>query len=56
MPMRLATEEYRFAAGQIYNLEASKFIRGGSGPAGAHNDIAGPEIAHAIWEASLPPA
>jgi len=38
MPMRLATEEYRFAAGQIYNLEASKFIRGGSGPAGAHND------------------
>jgi hypothetical protein len=56
MPMRRAGEEYQFAAGQVYNLEASAFIRNGDGPAGAHNDIAGPEVAHAIWQASLPSA
>jgi pimeloyl-ACP methyl ester carboxylesterase len=55
-PMRPETEEYRFAAGGIYNLEASKFIVNGRGAAGAHNDIAGAEVAHAIWEASLPTA
>jgi hypothetical protein len=54
--MRRAGEEYQFAAGQVYNLEASAFIRNGDGPAGAHNDIAGPEVAHAIWQASLPSA
>jgi hypothetical protein len=56
MPMRAATEDYGFALGQIYNLEASQFVRTGSGPAGAHNDIAGPEVAHAIWQAALPVA
>ena len=54
LPMRPATQAYQFAAGGIYNLEASKFIRSGGGASGAHNDIAGPEVAHAIWEASLP--
>lgn len=54
IPMRPAGEEYRFRAGEIYNLEASQFVRNGSGPAGAHNDIAGPEVAHAIWQASFP--
>jgi pimeloyl-ACP methyl ester carboxylesterase len=56
LPMRSATDDYRFAAGGIYNLQASEFIRNGGGAAGAHNDIAGPEVAHAIWEASLPAA
>jgi pimeloyl-ACP methyl ester carboxylesterase len=52
--MRPTTEEYRFAAGGIYNLDAKHFICKGGGAAGAHDDIAGPEVAHAIWEASLP--
>jgi hypothetical protein len=52
LPMRAAGEEYKFVSRQVYNLDASEFIRNGSGAVGAHNDIAGP--AHAIWEASLP--
>ena len=56
MPMRAANDDYGFVAGQIYNLEASQFIRIGSGPAGAHNDISGREVAHAIWQAALPVA
>jgi len=54
MPMRAATEDYGFCAGWIYNLEASQFVRSGAGPAGAHNDIDGPEVAHAIWQAAMP--
>lgn len=44
----------RNGAGRLFNLEASGFIRGGAGASGAHNEIDGPEVAHAIWQASLP--
>ncbi len=42
---------YSFEPGKIYNLESSQFIREGSGPSGAHSDIAHPEVAHAFWQA-----
>jgi hypothetical protein len=45
------TSAYDFEPGRIYNLEASDVIRNGSGPSGAHSDIAHPEVAHAYWEA-----
>jgi hypothetical protein len=47
-----AAHEYGFEAGTIYNLEGSGFIRKGDGASGAHNDIDGPEVAHAIWQAA----
>lgn len=51
-PMLPVGEAYDFRPGRIYNLEASQFIAKGSGSAGAHNDIAGPEVAHALWQAA----
>jgi hypothetical protein len=48
-----ADGEYKFEGGRIYNLEASKFICKGEGSSGAHSDIAGPEVAHAIWQAAF---
>lgn len=42
---------YSFEKGKIYNLESSHVINVGRGPAGAHSDIAKPEVAHAFWEA-----
>lgn len=45
--------EYGFNAGHIYNIDASTVIRHGSGPSGAHSDIANPEIAHLFWQAAL---
>jgi len=53
-PMLPATDAYGFAPKTVYNLESSEFIRDGDGPSGAHSDIAGPEVAHAIWQAALP--
>jgi hypothetical protein len=46
---------YPFEAGKIYNLESSEFICDMSGGilAGAHSDIAKPEVAHAMWSAAL---
>lgn len=45
---------YEFEAGRVYNLEASAFICKKSGLfEGAHSDIAGPEVANAIRQASL---
>ena len=51
--MRPGSEPYGFACSKVYNLEASKFICKMEGTPGAHNDIGGPEVAHAIWEAAL---
>jgi len=51
--MRSASEEYGFECGRVYNLEASEFICKMEGASGAHNDISGAEVAHAIWEAAL---
>jgi hypothetical protein len=48
-----ADQDYEFAAGKVYNLESSEFICHGAGPGGAHGDITGPEVAHAIWQAAL---
>jgi hypothetical protein len=45
------TDAYNFEAGKLYNLESSRFIRNGGGLSGAHSDIDGPQVAHAIWEA-----
>lgn len=47
------TVEYGFAAGKIYNLESSKYICKMDGASGAHSDIDGPQVAHAIWQAAL---
>jgi hypothetical protein len=48
-----ANQNYAFEAMRIYNLESSQFIRKGGGLSGAHSDICGPEVAHAIWQAAL---
>jgi hypothetical protein len=51
--MLSANQDYGFEARRVYNLESSQFIRRGGGLSGAHNDISGPEVAHAIWQAAL---
>ena len=51
MPMCEVTDGYGFRPGCVYNLESSRFIAQGRGPAGAHSDICHPEVAHAVWEA-----
>lgn len=51
--LRAADEPYDFECGKIYNLEASTFISKMEGTSGAHNDIGGAEVAHAIWEAAF---
>jgi hypothetical protein len=53
LPMLPADGEYDFAPGHVYNLEASTYIAKKEGASGAHSDIAGPEVAHAIWAAAL---
>jgi hypothetical protein len=53
MEMQNTTYNYGFAPGRVYNLEASKVIRNGGPPSGAHSDIAHPEVAHAMWQAVL---
>jgi hypothetical protein len=45
--------DYGFASGKIHNLESSKYIAKKEGASGAHSDIAGPQVAHAIWQAAL---
>jgi hypothetical protein len=45
-------QPYGFEPGKIYNLDGSQWIRQLDGPSGAHNDIAHPQVAHAIWEAA----
>jgi hypothetical protein len=51
--MKSVTDKYDFQPFAIYNLEASKVIKDGAGIAGAHSDIAHPEVAHALWAAAL---
>lgn len=53
MQMLDSDGRYSFAKSHIYNLESSRFIAKGGGASGAHNDIDGPQVAHAIWEAAL---
>ncbi|MGO4308134.1 CHAT domain-containing protein [Cupriavidus sp. RAF12] len=47
--MRSGDTQYGVNERGIYNIDASDVIRNGSGPAGAHSDIAHPEVAHAFW-------
>lgn len=47
------SDSYKFEPGTVYNIEASEYICQGSGPSGAHSDIAHPEVAHAVWEAAM---
>jgi hypothetical protein len=51
--MQPADGKYNFERGKLYNLESSKYICKGDGSSGAHSDIAGPEVAHAIWAAAF---
>jgi hypothetical protein len=44
---------YGFEPRKVYNLESSRYICKGDGASGAHSDIAGAEVAHAIWEAAF---
>jgi hypothetical protein len=47
-------EPYDFARGKIYNIESSRYIAEmQSRGSGAHNDIAHPQVAHAMWSAVL---
>jgi hypothetical protein len=48
-----ANGPYQFAPGKVYNLDGSKYICHKDGISGAHSDIAGPEVAHAIWSAAF---
>jgi pimeloyl-ACP methyl ester carboxylesterase len=51
-PMLAADADYNFQPGKIYNLNGDAYIRNGGGLAGAHSDITGPQVAHAVWEAA----
>lgn len=51
-PMLEANGEYGFQGGRVYNLDANQYIDEGGGLSGAHSDISGPEVAHAIWQAA----
>lgn len=53
LDMRGASDAYSFERGKIYNLESSTFIAKKAGASGAHSDIAGAEVAHAIWSAAF---
>lgn len=46
------TGSYGFVPGGIYNIESSEFISKRDGASGAHSDIDGPQVAHAIWQAA----
>jgi hypothetical protein len=44
---------YDFDKGKVYNLDGSQFICKKEGASGAHNDIAGQEVAHVLWAAAF---
>jgi hypothetical protein len=52
LPMQPPDGDYAFAPGRVHNLEGSAFIREGGGIVGAHGDIVGPAVTHAVWEAA----
>lgn len=47
------TEDYDFTRGEIYNVEASRVIKVGTGASGAHSDISHDEVAHVMWQAVM---
>lgn len=56
LTMKAEAEAYELATGRIYNVDGSTYICKLDGVSGAHNDIAGPEVAHLIWQAAMPTA
>jgi len=52
-PMLDVDGEYNFKPGTVTNLESSQFIAKKEGASGAHSDIDGPQVAHAMWQAAL---
>jgi hypothetical protein len=52
-PMLPHDGAYRFTPGKIHNLDGRRFIKKMEGASGAHSDIDGPEVAHALWQAAL---
>ncbi|MDZ8228172.1 MULTISPECIES: hypothetical protein [unclassified Nostoc] len=55
MKMLSVSEAYPFTTGKIYNLDSTQYICDTHDGifVGAHNDIAKPEVAHAVWQAVL---
>jgi hypothetical protein len=53
LDMVSAAEPYPFQPEKVYNLNGSQYICHKQGASGAHSDIAGPEVAHAIWSAAF---
>jgi hypothetical protein len=53
LAMQAAVEPYRFRPGEVYNVDGSQFICHKEGVGGAHSDIAGPEVAHLLWQAAM---
>jgi hypothetical protein len=54
LAMLPSDQPYAFERGLVYNLDGSRYIAEmQSLGAGAHNDIAHPEVAHAMWSAVL---
>ena len=53
-PIAMLDEQgvYNFRSGVIYNIECSDFIKKIEGASGAHSDIDGPQVAHALWQAA----
>ena len=52
--MPASDQPYEFEPGKVYNLDGSPYIAEmQSLGSGAHNDIAQPEVAHAMWSAVL---
>ncbi|MFJ1260383.1 hypothetical protein [Cupriavidus sp. CuC1] len=54
LAMKPEADAYELAAGRIYNVDGSTYICKLDGVSGAHSDIAGPEVAHLIWQAAMP--
>lgn len=52
--MRPQDAAYAFVNGGVYNVDGSAYICKVEGLSGAHSDIAGPEVAHLIWQAAMP--
>jgi hypothetical protein len=53
LAMQAAAEPYRFRPGEVYNVDGSQFICHKEGVSGAHSDIAGPEVAHLLWQVAI---
>ncbi|MET0859501.1 MAG: hypothetical protein ABW091_00595 [Microbacterium sp.] len=51
--LRPVDETYDLKPGVVHDLRGDEVIRASNGLMGAHNDIAKPEVAHAVWQAAL---